>query len=139
MGDGRENNRSKNAMTYKKFSLVKLFNSFMYASRGIVNLLRSEQNARIHLVYAIVVAVLAYIFSISRLEAIILFFAVVLVIAMEVINTAMEKMLDIVKPESSKSVEFIKDSMAGAVLIASIIALVVTILVFLPYLNKLSA
>ncbi|MFA5158408.1 MAG: diacylglycerol kinase family protein [Patescibacteria group bacterium] len=126
-------------MTYKKFSLVKLFNSFMYASRGIVNLLRSEQNARIHLVYAIVVAVLAYIFSISRLEAIILFFAVVLVIAMEVINTAMEKMLDIVKPESSKSVEFIKDSMAGAVLIASIIALVVTILVFLPYLNKLSA
>lgn len=126
-------------MIYKKFSLVKLFNSFMYASRGIVNLLRSEQNARIHLVYAIVVAVLAYIFSISRLEAIILFFAVVLVIAMEVINTAMEKMLDIVKPESSKSVEFIKDSMAGAVLIASIIALVVTILVFLPYLNKLSA
>jgi len=126
-------------MNYRKFSIVRLFHSFMYASRGIINLLRSEQNARIHLVYAIVVGTLAYIFSISRLEAIILFFAVVLVIAMEVINTAMEKMLDIVKPESSKSVEFIKDSMAGAVLIASIIALVVTILVFLPYLNKFSA
>lgn len=126
-------------MSYKKFSMVKLFNSFMYASRGIINLLRSEQNARIHLVYGIIVAVMAYIFSISRLEAIILFFAVTLVIAMEVINTAIEKLMDIVNPESSKSVEFIKDSMAGAVLIASIIALVVTVLVFLPYLGKLSA
>lgn len=126
-------------MTYKKFNVVKLFHSFMYASRGIINLLKSEQNARIHLVYAIVVATLAYMFAISRIEAIILFFAVTLVIAMEVINTAMEKLMDIVKPESCKSVEFIKDSMAGAVLIASIIALVVTIMIFLPYLNKLSA
>ena len=126
-------------MTYKKWSLVKLFNSFMFASRGVVNLLKSEQNARIHIIFAIVVATLAYILSITRLEAIILFFAVTLVIAMEIINTAIEKLLDIVQPEQSKSVEFIKDAMAGAVLIASIIALVVTILIFLPYFSKLAA
>jgi len=125
-------------MSYNKWSVVKLFNSFMYASRGVVNLLKSEQNARIHLIYAITVATLAYILSISRIEAIVLFFAVTLVIAMEIINTAIEKLLDIVKPEQSKSVEFIKDAMAGAVLIASIIALVVTVLIFLPYFDKLA-
>jgi diacylglycerol kinase len=108
----------------------------MYASRGVVNLLKSEQNARIHLIFAITVATIAYIFSISRIEAILLFFSVTLVIAMEIINTAIEKLLDIIKPESSKAVEFIKDAMAGAVLIASIIALVVSALILTPYLGK---
>lgn len=125
-------------MTYKKFNLPKFFRSFLYASKGIVNLLKTEQNARIHLIYAIVVAVLAYLLSISRIEATILFFAVVLVIAMEITNTAIEKLLDIIKPESSSAVEFIKDAMAGAVLISTLIALVVTILTFLPHLNKLT-
>ncbi len=124
-------------MTYDKFSLKKLFKSFMYASRGVVNLLKTQQNARIHLVFAIAVATLGYILSITRIEATILFFAVTFVISMEIINTAIEKLLDIVNPESSKSVEFIKDAMAGAVLIASIIALVVTVLIFTPYFNKL--
>ncbi|MEI6144317.1 MAG: diacylglycerol kinase family protein [Candidatus Berkelbacteria bacterium] len=124
-------------MSYNKWSVAKLFNSFMYASRGIVNLLKSEQNARIHLIYAIVVATLAYILSISRIEAIVLFFAVTLVIAMETINTAIEKLLDIVKPEHCKQVEFIKDAMAGAVLITSIIAVVVSVLIFFPYFDKL--
>lgn len=124
-------------MTYKRFTFTGLVKSFMYASKGIINLLKTEQNARIHLAYAIIVAVMAYIFSISRIEAIILFFAVVLVIAMEIINTAIEKLLDIIKPESSSAVEFIKDAMAGAVLIAAIIALVVTVLIFLPYFGKL--
>ena len=124
-------------MTYQKFSISKLIRSFLYASKGLVNLLKTEQNARVHLVYAIVVAVMAYVLSISRIEAIILFFAVVLVIAMEIINTAIEKLLNIINPDSSSAVEFIKDAMAGAVLIAAIIALVVTVLIFLPYMGKL--
>ena len=89
------------------------------------------------MVYAIIVAVMAYILSISRIEAIILFFAVVLVIAMEIINTAIEKLLNIVNPDNSSAVEYIKDAMAGAVLISAIIALVVTVLIFLPYMGKL--
>lgn len=119
--------------------MPKLVRSFLYASRGIINLLKTEQNARIHLIYGIVVAVMAYMLSISRMEAIILFFAVVLVIATEIINTAIEKLTDIINPESSKSVEFIKDAMAGAVLVTAIIALVVTVMIFLPYLNKFIA
>jgi len=100
-------------------------------------MLKTEQNARIHLIFAILVASFAYVFSISRIEAVVLFIAVILVFAMEITNTAIEKLLDIVNPESSKTVEFIKDAMAGAVLVAAIIALVVTVLIFMPYFNKL--
>lgn len=124
-------------MNYSKFSIVKLYKSFIYASKGIVNMLKTEQNARIHLIFAILVASFAYVFSISRIEAVVLFIAVILVFAMEITNTAIEKLLDIVNPESSKTVEFIKDAMAGAVLVAAIIALVVTVLIFMPYFNKL--
>jgi len=124
-------------MSYQKFNLAKFFRSFIYASKGIVNLLKTEQNARIHLVFAILVGILAYILSISRIEAVILFFAVVLIMAMEITNTAIEKLLDIVKPENSATAEFIKDAMAGAVLISAIIALVVCILIFVPYFGKL--
>lgn len=116
--------------------MPKLVRSFLYASRGIINLLKSEQNARIHLIYAIIVAVMAYSLSISRIEAIILFFAVVLVVAMEITNTAIEKLIDVVKPNTCPEMEFIKDAMAGAVLVSAVIALVVTIMVFLPYFNK---
>jgi len=126
-------------MNYQKLSFSKLIRSFIYASRGVINLLKTEQNARIHLMYAIFVAILAYLFSISRIEAIILFSSVVLVMAIEITNTAIEKLLDITKPENSKAVEYIKDAMAGAVLITAIIALAVTVLIFLPYFFKLVA
>lgn len=124
-------------MIYQKFSLPKLVRSFIYASKGIINLLKTEQNARIHLIFSILVALLAYILSISRIEAIILFFAVVLIMAMEITNTAIEKLLDIVKPKNSTTAEYIKDAMAGAVLISAIIALVITVLIFSPYFGKL--
>jgi len=124
-------------MIYQKFSLPKLVRSFLYASKGIINLLKTEQNSRIHLIFSILVALLAYILSISRIEATILFFAVVLIMAMEITNTAIEKLLDIVKPENSATAEYIKDAMAGAVLISAIIALVVSVLIFSPYFGKL--
>ena len=124
-------------MNYKKFNIPKLIRSFLYASRGIINLLKSEQNARIHLIFAISVGIMAYVLSISRIEAIILFFAVVLVVATEITNTAIEKLIDMVQPKVCAEIEFIKDAMAGAVLVTAIIALTVTVMIFLPYFNKL--
>ena len=136
MGGCRKNSERK-IMTFKKFCLTKFIRSFLYASKGIVNLLKTEQNARIHLVFALIIGILAYVLSISRIEALILFFAVVLVMAMEITNTAIEKLLDIVKPENSATAEYIKDAMAGAVLVSAIIALVVSIIIFVPYFGKL--
>lgn len=122
---------------FKQFSLIRLFSSFQFAARGIVFLLKSEQNARIHAIITISVGILAYILEVSRLEAAVLFISVILVFAIEIINTAIEKIFDICHPEDHNLIRGVKDAMAGAVLISAIIAVVVGFLVFLPYIEKI--
>ena len=118
-------------------NLKKLARSFKYAGRGFNQLLIREQNARIHFTITILAGIAAVYFRLSRLEAAMLFFSVVLVFAIEIINTAIEKLLDLVHPATHKEIAFIKDALAGAVLIAAIIAIVVGILVFYPHLRAL--
>lgn len=122
---------------YKPFSPKKLFKSFGHAIDGVVYLLSSEQNARIHTIATILVGICAYVFQVTRLEAAILFMAVILVFAIEIINTAIEKMFDLLHPGDHEVIRSVKDAMAGAVLISSIIAVVVASLVFLPYIKRL--
>lgn len=124
-------------MNYQKFSPKKFSRSFTYASKGIINLFKTEQNARFHILVAFLVGVLAYLLRVTRIEATILFFAMISVLSIEIINTAIEKLIDVVHPESHAKIEFIKDAMAGAVLIASIIAFVVGILIFYPHIAAL--
>lgn len=124
-------------VVYKKFDFKKFFSSFDNAVRGVIFLLKSEQNARVHAIITITVGVLAYILGVSRLEAAILFMAVILVFAIEIINTAIEKVFDVCHPEDHAVIRGAKDAMAGAVLISAIIATVVAILIFLPYIKRL--
>ncbi len=62
--------------------------------------------------------------------------AVVMVFALEIINTALEKMLDLLHPDNHEVVGEVKDAMAGAVLIASFIAVVVAVLIFYPHFQR---
>ncbi len=119
------------------FSYRRIFRSFKYASRGLVRLIQTEPNARIHLTAAIFVGICTIVFKLSRLEVAVLFFAVVLVFAIEIINTAIEKLLDIVHPQSHTQIAYVKDALAGAVLISAIIAAVVGFLVFYPHVKVL--
>ena len=119
------------------FSYSKLYRSFGHALRGLRRLIATEQNARIHLFATICLGYAAILFHLQALEAAVLFFAVVLVFAIEIINTAIEKLLDLVHPESHHQIAFIKDALAGAVLIASIIAAVVGFLIFYPHIRDL--
>ena len=119
------------------FNYRKFFRSFKYAIRGLIRLVETEQNARVHLIAAITLGFAAYIFHLHSLEAAVLFFAVVLVFAIEITNTAIEKLLDLVHPNAHEQIAFIKDALAGAVLIASVIALVVCVLVFYPHIHAL--
>jgi diacylglycerol kinase len=124
-------------MEYIPFSFKKFLRSFAFASKGVVNLFKNEQNARFHIITGVFVGAFAYFIGVTRIEATILFFAFVSVLTIEIINTAIEKLLDLIHPESHRTIEYIKDAMAGAVLIASIIALVVGILIFYPHFNGL--
>lgn len=122
---------------YKKFDIRKLIKSFGHAIDGVVFLLSNEQNARIHTIMTILVGIFAYIFQVTRMEAAILFMAVILVFAIEIINTAIEKVFDLLHPGDHEVIRAVKDAMAGAVLISSIIAIVVASLVFLPHIKSL--
>jgi len=140
MPDSIENDRlhpHDQPITYKKFNLKKFFASFDNAVRGVIFLLKSEQNARVHAVITILVGILAYLFEVSRLEAAILFMAVILVFAIEIINTAIEKVFDVCHPGNHTLIRAAKDAMAGAVLISAVIASVVALLIFLPYLKRI--
>lgn len=118
-------------------NLKKLARSFHYAFRGVIHLLTDQQNARIHASAAIFVGILAYLLDISRIEAAVLFIAIVMVFAMEIINTAIEKICDLVDEKDNEVIRKIKDGMAGSVLIAATIAAVVVLLIFLPHIKNL--
>lgn len=66
-----------------------------------------------------------------------MFIAVIMVFAMEIINTAIEKVFDLLHPDNHKTIEVVKDAMAGAVLITAVIATVVAFLVFYPHVKAL--
>ncbi|HLC43963.1 MAG TPA: diacylglycerol kinase family protein [Patescibacteria group bacterium] len=124
---------------YKKYNHIRLRSSFDHAIRGVIFLLKSEPNARVHAIITILVGVAVYVFGVARLDAAILFIAIIMVFAIEIINTAVEKIFDVCHPEDHVLIRAAKDAMAGAVLISAIIATVVAFLIFLPYVKKVTS
>lgn len=120
-----------------KLDVKKLIRSFHYAFRGVIHLLTDQQNARIHASATIIVGILAYLLDVTRIEAAVLFIAVIMVFAMEIINTAIEKICDLVDEKDNEQIRKIKDGMAGSVLIAALIAVVVAFFIFLPHIKEL--
>ncbi len=108
--------------------------SLKAAINGIAVVLRGERNAKIHLAVALVVVMAGVILRISSSEWAAVFFAMLLVFLAEIVNTAIEKTLDLVDGHHNPKVGVIKDITAGAVLIAATGALIVGFTVFWPYL-----
>jgi diacylglycerol kinase len=93
---------------------------------------RHEPNMRFHLVAACGVLIAAAAFRLPLAEWAALIFAIVLVLLGEILNTAIEAVLDIVQPEWHQRVEVVKDLAAGAVLVTAIGATVIALIVFVP-------
>lgn len=110
--------------------------SFRYAVRGLAKVFQEEQNIRVQIILAIFVFSIACYFRVSRLEWVFLVSVIILVFLMEVVNSAIERISDIIKPRISTYVKEIKDIMAGAVLLASILAVIVGLIIFIPYFLK---
>ena len=109
--------------------------SVRYAMSGLIYVLRSQHNARVHLGITLAVIAAGYWFGLNRAEWLWMALAIALVWIAEVMNTGFEYLCDVVSPEFSKSVEKAKDIAAGAVLIASVFALITGVIVFLPYVS----
>lgn len=119
-------------MEPKKFSLAARLKSFKYAFNGLKILIQEEHNARVHFFIALIVIVLGFIYSISIIEWMIVIFAIGFVIALELLNTAIEQIANFISPEKHESIKKIKDIAAAAVLISTITSVLIGFIVFLP-------
>ena len=107
-----------------------IIESFNYAIEGIVHVLRTQRNMRIHFAVAVVVIIVAAAAGVSRIELIALLISIAFVLVAEMINTAVEGAIDAATTSFDPMAKLAKDIAAGAVLIASVNAVAVGYLVF---------
>jgi diacylglycerol kinase (ATP) len=108
----------------------RLIDSFNYAFEGIIHVLRTQRNLRIHFLIAIVVIGAAAALGVQRLELIALLFAIAFVLVAEMVNTAIEGAIDVSTTSFDPNAKLAKDVAAGAVLIAAVTAIAIGYLVF---------
>ncbi len=109
---------------------MKLINSFKFALKGVLSGIRNEINFRIHTVAAITVIIFSCIYGVDYFKASLLTLTICLVLVAELINTAVEAMVDIISPEKNSFAKIAKDSAAGSVLILAIGAVIIAVLTF---------
>jgi diacylglycerol kinase len=111
---------------------MKLLKSFAFAFNGLKICFASETNFKIHVLFGIIAVLFGIGFKISGTEWLSVVFCIAIVIVMEMINTAIEKLCDIVHKDFHPQIKIIKDMAAGAVLIAAISSLITGVIIFVP-------
>jgi diacylglycerol kinase len=114
--------------------LKQMFKSIGIAFDGIIDLIKSENNAKFHLVSTIVVIIVGLKLQFLAIEWLWISLAIAGVWVAELINTAIEKLTDLISPEQNPNAKKIKDYAAGAVLVMAIWAIFVFCLISLPHL-----
>jgi len=110
--------------------MKKLINSFGYAIKGMFLVLKDQQNMRIHAVAIVVVTIAGIFLDLTAIEWSLIALCIGSVISIEMINTAIELLVDLVSPEFNEKAGKIKDIAAGAVLFTAIVATVVAVYIF---------
>lgn len=103
--------------------------SILLALKGIAYGISKERNLKIQLLIGIIVLIISLLLKISRVEYIIILFVCFFVIALELLNTALEKLIDKKYPDYDKDIGRIKDIVAGVVLLAVILSVITGILI----------
>lgn len=111
----------------------RLGKSFLYAIKGLIKTFKEEQNLRIQSFMALFVVFLGFYFQVSSIEWIVLLLIIGIVILMELANSAVERITDVLKPRINSYVKEIKDIMAAAVMVASLISIVIGLIIFIPH------
>ena len=110
-------------------------NSFKFAIQGIVQMFKSELNAKIHLSVTILVIGAGFLLNVTKSEWLILILLIGMVLMAEGFNTAIEHLADSVTLEKHPQIRKAKDVAAGAVLLAAITAAIIGLFIFIPHLT----
>jgi diacylglycerol kinase len=114
-----------------------LVTNFGFATAGIQYFFCTERNGRIQAVIALLVIVAGFYFGITNIEWCLVLLCIGLVLGVEMLNTALERVCEMLSAEFHPMVKIIKDVAAGAVLCVTIASVIVGVLVFLPYIKVL--
>ncbi|WP_414050272.1 diacylglycerol kinase family protein [Macrococcus animalis] len=106
---------------------------FIYPIQGFLTLLKKDINFVIHIVIACLVVIASFYFQIKKVEWLFVIIAIFSVLFMEVINTSVEFVVDLITKDYHELAKHAKDTAAFAVLLASIMSLVIGVVIFLPY------
>jgi diacylglycerol kinase (ATP) len=117
-------------MSPRPRSAPTLLDSFNYALEGVIHVLRTQRNLRIHFAVAVGVLVAAVAVEVSKLELIALLLAISFVLIAEMLNSAIEQAVDVATTTFNPLAKLAKDVAAGAVLIATVNAVAIGYLVF---------
>ena len=121
-----------------RMDIRKLFCSFRFAWRGIAHGFRTEQNFRFHVIAAVIAAAAGWVTGLSPSEWMIVILLSGGMFALELINTAIERVVDLVSPEHHPLAGQAKDAAAGAVLVFAVASAVIGCVIFIPkWLNLL--
>lgn len=112
--------------------MKKFLNSFKYAFEGIIKTIKEERNIKIHILAVVVVTTMGIIYKISTTEWIICLILFGLVISSEIINTSIERTVDLISKEKSELAKMAKDAAAGAVLVNAIISTIIAGIIWIP-------
>jgi diacylglycerol kinase len=111
--------------------------SFKCALRGLAYVIKNERNFRLEVITSIGIIFLSIVFNIKIWEFIVVVFLITWVLVTELINTVVERVVDILEPRIHPFARLIKDIMAGVVLLSAGMSFVVGLIIFVPYLINL--
>ncbi len=108
----------------------------VYAYKGAVTLIKTEDSIKVQLIIAIVVTALGFYLDLTATQWSLQFFAIGLVLTAEGLNSAIEAIADFIHPDFHVKIGHIKDIAAGAVFFAAIIAVIIGLIIYVPYLEQ---
>lgn len=111
---------------------MRLIRSFGYAIKGIVHCMKKEQNFKLHIIASLAAITLAIFLHCSATEWMLVLLCIALVLSLEMINTAVEKICNMQQTTFHPQIKIIKDVAAGAVLLSAIAAAICGAIIFLP-------
>ena len=129
--DKKINSLKNRIESYKTSSNV--LKSFKYALSGISYVLKTSRNFKIQLIFAVTSLMIGFLLQISQSNYVILIATIMSVLILEILNTSIESIVDlVVKKEFSSLAKISKDTSAGAVLLASINSVIIAVYIFVP-------
>ncbi len=119
-------------MTQKDRGIKRIINSFGYSFNGLIDTYRTEQSVWIYIPVALIVILMGFLFKISTYEWIAIILILGIILSLELINTALEAVVDLVTKKYEPLAKKAKDTVSAAVLIFAITAVIVGLIIFLP-------